>query len=218
MTATLVCMDTSGPGPVCTWPTSFFRKAHTVQAVIAALFVLFAAVPGIASVLGTDLNGKPITSLAPTGSKAVVLFFAASDCPISNRYAPEIQRLAKEFAASGVVVWFVYPNPGDDAKVVRTHNAEYAITARTVLDTDQALTKMGHASTTPEAAILVPDGDHWRQVYRGRVDDRYISFDEQRPKATHHDLEEGIRAVLNHQTVAQAGGPSVGCSIVPLHP
>jgi hypothetical protein len=63
--------------------------------------------------LGIDLNGHPVEELAPAGSRAVVLFFTASDCPISNRYIPEIQRLAQEFGPRGVRVWFVYPNPGD---------------------------------------------------------------------------------------------------------
>src|ERR1700674_1827084 len=123
--------------------------------------------------LAVDLDGRPVTQLAPPGSRAVVLFFAASDCPISNRYVPEMQRLTRQFEPSGVRVWFVYPNPGDDAKVIRAHNAQYAITANTALDTRQNLVRMAHATTTPEAAILVPQGGELHEVYRGRIDDRY---------------------------------------------
>ena len=47
-----------------------------------------------------DLDGRPVTQLAPPGSRAVVLFFAASDCPISNRYVPEMQRLTRQFEPS----------------------------------------------------------------------------------------------------------------------
>jgi AhpC/TSA family len=189
-----------------------------VRALISALLLTLATVPGTAAGFAVDLSGQPITRLAPAGSRALVLFFAASDCPISNRYIPEIQKLATEFATSGVSIWFVYPNPGDNTKIVGAHNVEYAITARTALDTNQTLVKMAHVDMTPEAAVFIPNGDQWREVYRGRIDDRYIDLGDQRPAAMHHDLEEAIRAVLKNQPVPKPGGPAVGCSIIPLHP
>ncbi len=124
----------------------------------------------------TDLNGHPVMDLAPAGARAVVLFFAASDCPISNRYIPDLQRLAKQFEPLGVRVWFVYPNPGDDAKVVRAHDLEFAITANTALDKSQSLTRMAQVTVTPEAAVFVPQGTSLHEVYRGRIDDRYLSL------------------------------------------
>src|ERR1700720_1228867 len=48
---------------------------------------------GVPAAYGLHLNGEPVRSLAPSGASAVVLFFAASDCPISNRYVPEIRRI-----------------------------------------------------------------------------------------------------------------------------
>jgi hypothetical protein len=171
-----------------------------------------------ATTIAVDLDGRPVTQLAPAGSRAVVLFFAASDCPVSNRYIPEIQRLARQFEPTGVRVWFVYPNPGDTAKVVRAHDQEYSITANTALDNKQTLTQMAHATTTPEAAVFIPEGGGLREVYRGRIDDRYLALGTERPHATRHDLEEAIRAVLAGKPVPQPGGPSVGCSIVTLQP
>ena len=168
--------------------------------------------------LAVDLDGRPVTQLAPPGARAVVLFFAASDCPISNRYVPEMQRLTKQFEPSGVRVWFVYPNPGDTANVVRAHDLEFSITANTVLDNRQSLTRMAHATTTPEAAVFVPHGGELHEVYRGRIDDRYLSLGTERPQATRHDLEDAIRAVLAGKPVPQPGGPPIGCSIVTLQP
>ncbi len=171
-----------------------------------------------ATTSAVDLDGRPVTQLAPPASRAIVLFFAASDCPVSNRYIPEIQRLATQFEPSGVRVWFVYPNPGDTSKVVRAHNQEFSITANTVLDNKQSLTQMAHATTTPEAAVFILGGAGLREVYRGRIDDRYLSLGTERPQATRHDLEDAIRAVLAGKPVPQPGGPPVGCSIVTLQP
>jgi hypothetical protein len=173
--------------------------------------------PQAAQKLGSDLSGHPVEQLAPAGTKAVVLFFAASDCPISNRYIPEIERLNREFATQGVVFWWVYPNPTDTAEVVRQHQQQFNFHGQIVLDTDQRITKMAHATMTPEVALFVPDSSQLREVYLGRVDDRYIALGQERPAATMHDLVDAIDAVLTHQAVLKPGGPAVGCSIVPLN-
>ncbi len=54
-----------------------------------------------------------------------VLVFVSTDCPISNRYAPEITRLHAEFAAKGVRFRLVYPNPLDDEAAINTHIETY---------------------------------------------------------------------------------------------
>jgi hypothetical protein len=183
----------------------------------ASALALAMAAP-LTAQLPIDVDGHPVSNLAPSGTLAVVLFFTASDCPISNRYIPEIQRLDRHFKASGVQVWLVYPNPGDTAEVIRAHDFEFAISAKTVLDINQSLTRLARANTTPEAAVFIPEGSNLRQVYRGRIDDRYLSIGNERPQAMHHDLEQAIRAVLAHTPVAPPGGPTIGCSIVPIQP
>ncbi len=186
------------------------------MALRAAVVVLCMAMFALAAdPLGTDLNGHPIEQIAPPGAKAVVLFFAASDCPISNRYIPEIERLDREFAPQGVHFWWVYPNPGDTAAVVRRHYEQFDIHADAVLDTEQRLTHMAHATITPEVAVFLSTAEGLREVYRGRIDDRYVALGRERPVATQHDLETAIRAVLANRTVPKPGGPPVGCSIVP---
>ncbi len=46
---------------------------------------------------GVDLDGHPVM-LEGSAAPAIVLFFTASDCPIANRYEPEMLRLEREFA------------------------------------------------------------------------------------------------------------------------
>ena len=165
---------------------------------------------------GQDLQGRPLQRLAPPGTRAVVLYFAATDCPISNRYLPEVARLHDLFRAQGVEVFSVYPNPGDTRALVATHDRQFGAAGETLLDPQQRLVHMAHARQTPEAALLVPDGAGWREVYLGRIDDRYLSLGQERPSATRHDLEDAIQAALAHRPVPQPGGPSVGCAIISL--
>jgi thiol-disulfide isomerase/thioredoxin len=161
----------------------------------------------VPSVYGYDVNGQPVTHLTAPGTEAVVLLFVASDCPISNRYLPEIQRLESKFAGQHVVFWFVYPNVGETTGAVRQHEAAYGAEEHVLLDPQH----------TPESAVLVPErggAEALRTVYHGRIDDRYVQIGQERPSATQHDLERAIVDVLQHRSVQQPDGPAVGCGII----
>src|SRR5689334_20315972 len=54
-----------------------------------------------------DVTGHPLTLFEPVGP-AHVLFFIATDCPISNSYAPEIQSICRDYSARGVSCSLVY--------------------------------------------------------------------------------------------------------------
>ena len=187
---------------------------------LAALVLLLAIlpiIPGQAQLnepFGKTLHGGPVRELSGRGVRVVVLFFASTDCPISNRYIPEIARLSEQFADAGVRVWWVYPNPGDTAEVVERHRRDFSIAGDAVLDWRQNLVAMAHVGVTPEAAVFVVDGPVLREVYHGRVDDRYLSLGRERPEAGSHDLEAAIRAAVAGKPVPQPGGPPVGCSVV----
>jgi AhpC/TSA family len=195
------------------------RQQRAARRVAAAAFVtLFAlncAAVAATAPYGVDLDGHPVM-LARSTAPAIVLFFTASDCPIANRYEPELMRLEQKFGPSGVEFWWVYPNPGDSAEVIRQHRSQFTGSSHIIVDVDQSLVHLTHVTVTPEAAILIPDNGTLREIYRGRIDDRYISFGQERPRALHNELENAISAVLAKQTLAKPGGPPVGCSIVPL--
>ena len=183
-----------------------------------AMLLLGWVVAGQAQRYGVNLNGAPVTELVLPGKRVLVLFFAASDCPISNRYLPEMERLQHEFANRGAQFREVYPNPGDTTSVVRQHSTETGDATDIVIDREQSLVEMAHVTVTPEAAVFVRDGSGLHEVYRGRIDDRYLDLGSERPRAFHHDLENAIGAALGNKPVPQPGGPSVGCAIVTRQP
>jgi hypothetical protein len=189
---------------------TYFRCIFSVALVLA----LTQASAVAQNNLGLDLQSQPIRQLTAPGVRVVVLFFAASDCPISNRYVPEITRLTQQFSNQGVHFWWVYPNADDTAQAVAEHNHDFAITGDTILDPKQSLVELAHATVTPEAAVFLVEGNILKEVYHGRIDDRYISLGQERPQATHHDLELAITAATTAKPVPQPAGPPVGCSIV----
>src|SRR4029077_7868371 len=81
------------------------------------------------AVLVQALSGSPLDALqAPAGEKAIVLIFTSTDCPISNRYAPELRRIAEAFRSKGVAFRLVYPSPAEDARSIREHMTAYSYT------------------------------------------------------------------------------------------
>ena len=167
---------------------------------------------------GIALDGHPVQQLAPPGARLVVLIFAATDCPISNRYIPEITRLEAEFKPQGVAIWWVFPNPGDTLSAVRKHGQDYSIATPTLIDDKQSLVRMAHVSVTPEAAVFAVENGNLRELYHGRIDDRYIAFGKERPQAAHHELHQAIEAALAGKPIPKPVAGPIGCSIIPLNP
>lgn len=158
-----------------------------------------------------DLGGRLVDPLQSAAqSKATVLLFISSDCPISNRYAPAIQRLHDTFTSQGVRFWLVYPNPADSAAVIGTHRKDYRYTIASLRDPQHHAVKLAKVTITPEAAVYDRDK---KLVYRGRIDDRYVSLGLERPAPTKHDLQDALSAVVAGRPVPQATAPAVGCFI-----
>src|SRR5207249_2634589 len=55
-----------------------------------------------------DTEGRNHTVEEWQQTRAVVLFFIAAECPVSNRYAPEINRLVADFASQHVAFYAVH--------------------------------------------------------------------------------------------------------------
>jgi hypothetical protein len=182
------------------------------------LFTLAAICASAQEPVAFDMHGNAIHQFAGPGVHVLVLIFAATDCPISNRYVPEIARLNRKFSAQGVRFLWVFPNPQDTAGVVIQHKQEFGIQEGAVLDSLQSLVAWAHVTVTPEAAVFAVDDkdSSLREVYHGRIDDRYLSLGQERLQPEHRELQAAIAAALAGKPVPQPAGPPIGCSIVYL--
>jgi len=156
----------------------------------------------------TDLDGLAVEPVG--GGAAVALIFVSSQCPISNRAVPELQRVYDEFAAQGVRLWLVYPSSRDSPEKIRAHLREYKYPMAALRDTGLRLVRRAGVRVTPEVAVFDRAG---QLAYRGRVDDRFVDFGVSRPEPSRHDLAEALRSVLAGQPVELARTEAVGCSI-----
>jgi len=141
--------------------------------------------------------------------KATVLVFVRTDCPISNRYATELQRIHAKFGPE-TVWWLIYPDRDITTKAIREHQKDYKLEIPALRDPRHLLVKLAGAQVTPEAAVFLPGK---RLVYRGRIDDRFVSFGNYRSEATRHDLEEALADVVNDKPVRISETKPIGCTI-----
>jgi hypothetical protein len=169
--------------------------------------------PAHSSVQLLDLDNNPVDFQHQTKSRTTVLLFTRTDCPISNRLAPEIRDLHAKFHPRGVDFYLVYVDPREDAAAIRQHLKEYGYPCAALRDPEHALVAYCNATTTPEAALFT--ADH-RLVYEGRITDRYVELGNARSGAVQHDLASAIESTLNGQPVATAKTRPIGCPIADL--
>jgi hypothetical protein len=203
--------------PVATTVGRAFRQAEARRCALRAMALAAALAVGVStagaapSVHLKDPDNHVVDPFqAPPSVKAIVFLFTSVDCPISNRYAPVVQRLNDTFAAKGVQFWLVYPNPFDTPEAIRQHLKAFSYSTGALLDPDHTLVKLAKASVTPESAVFDRQG---RELYHGRIDDRYVALGLERPAPTRHDLEDAIAAALAGRPIAQAATQAVGCFI-----
>src|SRR5688572_11526308 len=189
-------------------------------AAFAALLAMAAAAAGTprghtppSSVELLDLEGRRVRPLDDPAARAFVFVLTSTDCPLSNRYAPELQRLHRRFAPAGVVFRLVYPDRSQLAEGIRGHLREFGYTFGALRDPEHNLVRTVRATVTPEAAVFVPGPRGPRLAYRGRIDDRYVDLGRARPAPATRDLEEILEAIVAGKPVPTRTTPAVGCFI-----
>ena len=145
--------------------------------------------------------------------QATVALFVRTDCPISNRYAPEIRRIHEAYSKRGVAFWLIYPDPAAEDGTIRAHLEEYRYPMPALKDPEHRLVGHAGAKITPEAALFDADG---KLVYLGRIDDRYVDFGKARPEPTRRDLVLALDALLAGRPVESDRTKAIGCFIADL--
>jgi thiol-disulfide isomerase/thioredoxin len=150
------------------------------------------------------------SGLSSSESKFCVCLFTRTDCPVSNSYAPEVQRMYEKYSPRGVNFYLVYPDSDESPQIIEKHLKEYSYPFSGLRDPKHELVKLAGAKITPEAAVFDASG---KLLYRGRIDDRYVDFGKMRLAPTVKDLEQALEAILGGKPAPAAGGPAIGCFI-----
>lgn len=165
--------------------------------------------------LAQTVPAASVQTLAHPGTRALLLYFVASDCPVSNRYFPEMERLAAQASPNHIQALYIYPNTYESLPAAQQHQSAFnAAPADARTDPAGDLVRLTGARTTPEAVLLLKQAGTWKVAYRGRIDDRYIHIGLERGQVEHHDLEAALAAVIAGKPAPPATGPAVGCAIM----
>jgi thiol-disulfide isomerase/thioredoxin len=144
----------------------------------------------------TDADGKAykLTQVLQ-GSKAAVVDFWSSRCPISQKYEPVLKNLAADYTNKGVTFLAVDSNYNEPSAEIEKIRAERGVPYPVLLDgKDGTLASYFGASHTPEAYLITRDG---LLAYHGNLD----------------DIAEALDAVLAGKPVPKAETRAFGCSI-----
>ncbi|MFN0120886.1 MAG: redoxin domain-containing protein [Blastocatellia bacterium] len=159
----------------------------------------------------TDIGGRAHTPFRLGNDKAAVLFFILRDCPVSNRFAPEIARLVRDYERKSLRFYLVHVDAEATAEQIAAHAREYKLPRAPLLhDRKQQLVAAVGATVTPEVAVIGKDG---AIVYRGRINNLYEAPGKPRRVVTAHDLRNALDAVLQNRAVPLARTTAIGCYI-----
>ncbi|HSV14123.1 MAG TPA: thioredoxin-like domain-containing protein [Tepidisphaeraceae bacterium] len=164
--------------------------------------------------IGATAASPPTTAPATQASapiNATVCIFIAMDCPISNSYAPEINRIIAEYSPQGLSFKIVYCDADATPEAVAKHAKDYGYSCPIAQDPKHELAARLHATVTPEAVVLSARDD--QPLYRGRIDDRYADVGKKRYEATRHDLRDALEAIVHDRAIEHPVTQAVGCEL-----
>jgi len=159
----------------------------------------------LAELLGSAKQGRAV--------KGTVVLFLGTECPVSNGYAPEMERIYQEAKSREVAVVGVYAEPTVTAAEAEAHGKEYGLTFPRSLDPEQAIARAAEVKRMPTAVVFDAGG---KVVYRGRVDDRWSPEGKRRDVPRTRELRDAIDAVVEGRAPKVSEAPPFGCPLPTL--
>ncbi len=157
-----------------------------------------------------DLDGRVLANLFDSDKRANILFFITTDCPISNQFSPEIQRICGAYSEDGFQCYLVYVDPDLTAELIRQHLEDFGHRSPAILDNRHRLVELAGATITPEACVFSPQGEI---LYRGRINNFYERLGRSRRKVTEHDLRRALDGIRDGLPISPARTQAIGCFI-----
>jgi peroxiredoxin len=169
------------------------------------------ALPDVAS-------GKTVSLSDFADHQALLVIFLCAHCPYVLHVAPELARLAQDYAGKSVGIVGITSNdvrdyPQDAPEPTAKWAAQAGLTFPILYDESQAVAKTFTAACTPDFFLFGPDRG---LVYRGQIDDSRPMRGPDRPgkgELNGRDLRAALDAVLAGHPADERQMPSIGCNI-----
>ncbi len=163
---------------------------------------------GVIGARALDLDGGVHRLGMSDPLRHVALIFIDPACPISNRYAPELDELRAQAARRNVDLFGVLSDPAVSVTAARAFRTKYGLKLPILFDASGDLAIRLRPTTVPEA-FLIDTRD--RVVYRGRIDNRFAAVGRLRQKITRRDLLDAFGRVASGKPTAPVRTVPIGC-------
>lgn len=152
-----------------------------------------------------DSNGKEHSLSDFKESKAIVVMFIATECPVSNDYNSRMEKLYNEYREKGIAFLGINSNKAEPVERIKEHAAENGLTFTILKDEKNIIADKFKASVTPEIYVLNSNFD---VLYHGRIDN---ARDES--EVVSKDLEIALNEILAGKEVVKKETKAFGCTI-----
>ena len=153
----------------------------------------------------TDYEGNKHSLSDYTESKAIVIMFIATKCPVSNDYNSRMEKVFIDYKDKEVSFLGINSNKSEDISEIGIHAKDNQLTFTILKDEKNIIADKFDASFTPEIFVLSND---FELLYHGRIDD---SRRESEVKAT--DLRNALDEILSGKSVSKPETKAFGCTI-----
>ena len=136
--------------------------------------------------------------------------FLLDDCIICQSYTPKLNELYNGFG-DGIPFIGVFPNFSSKQSKIDDFKSKYNIEFETKTDYWKTLTKKFGVTVTPE--VVLYDNSRELILYRGRIDDEFVSLGRRRKVVTSNELENILLDVSLHSKGPFPFTEAIGCFI-----
>jgi peroxiredoxin len=152
-----------------------------------------------------DYNGKKHSLSDYKESKAIVIIFIATECPVSNDYNSRMEKIYNDYKEKGIAFLGINSNKAESIERIKEHAEDKGLTFAILKDEKNIIADQFSASFTPEVYVLNSD---FNIMYHGRVDN---ARDES--EVVTKDLENALNEILAGKEVSKKETKAFGCSI-----
>jgi mono/diheme cytochrome c family protein len=164
----------------------------------------------IAGLRAIDVAGRLHHIGRRESTRAVAFVFLSEECPISNQYVAELNRLAAVQPKDLIEFYGVVADRTTTRKAAAEFAKNFQIEFPVLFDASGEIATLLDPSHVPQAFVLSRRGDF---VYRGRIDNLYAALGKRRPAPTECNLADALDAAARGLAPAVAETDVVGCKI-----
>jgi len=187
------------------------KKFISFTAIVALCFLLIGASTNYLSTEKVenftlpDYNGKEHSLSDYSNSKATVIIFIATECPVSNAYNSRMEELYEEYSKKDVAFLGINSNKAESVEMIKEHAVENGLSFTILKDKNNVVANEMDATVTPEVYVV---NSTLEVLYHGRIDNSRDIED-----VTTKDLQNTLNEILEGKPISKSSTKAFGCTI-----